>query len=360
MPSYQIWVLNDDYSRSVLLANTGEMRTWTRLKYRQAVNDLESCTIDLVPNSPKIPDLSLMKRLLIYRDGVIVFGGLLEREGWKIGPRASDDTYTLSARSAAEYATWRIAVPASGESHDTQSGPLDDVAKAYVRNHMGALADVARQFADLGVEADAGAADSDTWQARYEILLTVLQNLAVAGGFDWRFVPSATGWEFQTAYPRWGLDRSKGNGVNDEMVFSPDRRNFVEMTYSKDLMGHFNYVYAAGNEQGADRKIEPRSDATAITAYKRREKFFADSRLSKPESIQAAGDVQLAKHAPEEVMAVVPAADVWPDKFGLGDVVTCYANRYGRTFSMDGKVSAINVEVDERGVETVTPELEAV
>lgn len=360
MASYTIWVCNDDYSRHVSLSNTPLSRTWTRLRYRQAVNDLESCTLDLVPNSPKIPDLSLMQRLLIYRDGVIVFGGLLERESWKIGPRASDDTYTLSARSAAEYATWRIAVPASGESHDTQKGPLDDVAKAYVRNHMGGLADVARQFGDLGVEADAGAADSDTWQARYTLLLTVLQNLAIKGGFDWRFVPSATGWEFQTKYPRWGTDRRKGNGVNDECVFSLDRRNFAEMTYTRDLLEHYNAVYVAGNEQGINRKIELREDAAAAVAFKRREKFFSDSRLSRRESLQAAGDVQLAKYAPVEVMTVKPLPGVWPAQFDLGDLITCYANRYGRTFRYDGKVTALSIEVNEQGLEIVTPELEAV
>ena len=360
LPNYQIWVCNDDYSRHVSLSNTPLSRTWTRLRYRQAVNDLEACTLDLVPNSPKIADISLMKRLLIYRDGVIVFGGLLERESWKIGPRASDDTYTLSARSAAEYATWRIAVPPPGDSHDTQKGALDDVAKAYVRNHMGTLADVARQFGDLTVAANAGAAPSGTWQARYTILLTVLQNLAAGGGFDWRFVPSATGWTFETRHPHWGVDRRKGNGVNDECVFSLDRRNFVRMTYTRDLLEHYNAVYAAGNEQGINRKIELREDAAAAVAFKRREMFFGDSRLSKEESIQAAGDVQLAKYAVAEVMTVKPLPGVWPAQFDLGDLITCYAVRYGRTFRYSGKVTALNVEVDERGVETVAPELEAV
>jgi len=361
MPNYAIWVCNDDYSRRVLLANAGNARTWSRLTYRQAVNDLESCTIELVPNSPKIADISLMKRLLIYRDGVIVFGGLLERERWKIGPTAPQgDSYTLNARSAAEYADWRITVPGAGQEHDVKSGPLDDVAKAYVRNHMADLADAARQVGGLSVQADVGAAASDTVRARYEQLLLLLQKLAIAGGFDWRFVPMANGCEFRTAYPRWGIDRRKGNGINHEMVFSLDRRNFTEMTYVRDLLGHYNHLYVGGQGEGVDRLIVEREDAAAVTAYKRRERFHSDTRYSLASSLEAQGDIHLAKLAPVEAMTVKPAPGVWPDQFGLGDVVTCYANRYGRTFRFDGKVAALLIEITPDSIESVTPELEAV
>ncbi len=360
MPNYAIWACNDDYTRHVALTNTPQARTWSRLTYRQAINDLESATLDLVPSSAKIPEIALMQRLLVYRDGVLVFGGLIEREEWSIGPSAKEDTYAISARSAAEYATWRLAVPASGQPQDKRTGHLDDVAKAYVRAHMGALADVARQFSDLAVQADAGAAASDTWEARYDELLKLLQAIGTAGGFDWRFVPSATGWEFQTAYPRWGLDRSKGNGVNDEMVFSPDRRNFLEMSYTADLLGHCNYVYTGGQGEEETRPIVPVSDATAVTAYKRRETFYNASRYTLESSLTAQGNIQLAKLAPSETMTVVPKSGVWPGSFGLGDTVTCFANVYSRTFQADLKVPAINVEVTPDGVESVRPELEAV
>lgn len=361
MPNYQLWLCNDDYTRSALLANSGTARSWAKLSYRQAVNDLETASVDLVPSSDKVASAALMKRLLIYRDGVIVFGGLLEGEQWKIEASApAGDTWTIHARSAAEYATWRLALPGSGDEYDSRTDSLDDVAKAFVRAHMGSGAAAARQFSDLTVQADAGSAASATEEARYDVLLTLLQKLAKQGGFDWRFVPGATGVEFQTAYPIWGLDRTKGNGVNDEMVFSLDRRNFGEMTFTRDLLGHYNYLYVGGQGEGSDRTIVERSTAGDITAYKRRERFYNGSRYSLTASLEAAGDVELAKLAASEVMTVKPLPGVWPAQFDLGDLVTMFVVRYGRTFTQDAKVTAINVTVDPEGIEDVTPELEAV
>jgi hypothetical protein len=361
VPNYQLWLCNDNYTRSALLANSGTARSWAKLSYRQAINDLEGASVDLVPNSSKVASATLMKRLLIYRDGVIVFGGLLEREEWAIGGSAPDgDTWTIHARSACEYASWRLATPGSGDEYDSRTGALDDLAKEYVAYHLGASAAAARQFSDLSIEADATAAASTTIEARYDVLLTLLQKLAKQGGFDWRFVPSATGVEFQTEYPQWGLDRTKGNGVNDEMVFSLDRRNFSRMTYAQDLLGHYNYLYVGGQGEGADREIVERSTAGDITAYKRRERFYNGSRYSLTASLEAAGDVELAKLAASEVMTVKPLPGVWPAQFGLGDLVTMFVVRYGRTFTQDAKVTAIGVTVDPEGIEDVTPELEAV
>lgn len=359
MPNYQIWLCDNAYARSVLLANSGDVRTWTHLSYRQRLNGLSSLSIDLVPNSTKIDDIALMQRILVYRDAVLVFSGLLLEEDWSIEQSApAGDTYRLSALDVTAYADWRLVVPASGQTHDTRTDHADDVAKDYVYYHAGAGAAAARQFSDVAVAADAHAGTSITEEARYDNLLTLLANLANKGGFDWRFVPGDTGCTFTTAARPWGTDRTQGNGVNTEMIFSLDRRNVRAVHYVKSLLAHRNYIYVGGQGEGVDRNIQERSTAGDIAAYKRRETFHDATRLTATASLQAEGDAKLVEWQAEEYLEVDPAATAWPTLYGLGDLVTVAANRYGRTFSMDAQVVALNVEVAAENEETVTPELE--
>lgn len=359
MPNYQVWLCDDAYARTLLLSNSGEVRTWTKLAYRQCINGMGSLSIDLIPNSAKIASIALMQRVLVYRDAALVFSGLLLEEDWSIqGSAPEGDTYKLSALDVATYADWRIIVPAAGQSHDTRTDHADDVAKDYVYYHAGGGADAARQFSDITVQADAHGGASITEEARYDNLLTLLTNLGNKGGFDWRFVPSATGCSFNTKARPWGTDRTQGNGANTEMIFSLDRRNVRAVHYNKSLLAHRNYVYVGGQGEMADRTIVERSTAGDITAYKRRETFHDATRLTATASLQAEGDSKLVEWRAEEYLEVTPLATAWPTNYDLGDVVTVAANRYGRTFTSNAQVMALNVEVTAEGDEQVTPELE--
>lgn len=356
MATYQVWALNDDYSRAVFLANAGNERTWSKLEYGQELNAMRGAVIDLVPSSSKIASLGTMKRILIYRDGAIVFGGLIVRVGWEIGQEAPQgDTYQIAALDYGCYAKWRVVIPDAAAEYDEVTDHLDDAAKAYVANHAGSTATVAaRQFSDLTVEADEAAVGSDTVQARYDNLLSLLQELGNKGAFDWRFVPSATGVVFQTAYPYWGLDRTKGNGVNAEMVISIDRRNWREVAFSEDLTEHYNFVYVAGQGEGVNREIVERSTAGDITAYKRRELFVDARDLELTSALQLRGDAKLAEYKPAVELSGAPLTSTWKSGWDLGDQITIYANRYGRTFAEDAQCRAIEVTVASDGRETVT------
>ncbi len=357
MPQYQIWLLNDDYTKSALLVNAGETRTWTRLYYRQALNAVETASIDLVPSSPKIADIDLMKRLLIVRNGEIVWGGILLREDWEINENAPDeDKYQLHALGGGVYAAWRDIVPPTGEEYDTRTGAADDLAKAYVYHHAGAGADADRQFDDLTVQADASECASITQQASRRQLLSLLQSMAAENGFRWRFTPAETGFEFQTAVT-WGLDRTKDNGVNAECVWSLDRHNVSRVQYTRDLMEHYNYLYVGGQGEGADRNWVEREDAAAGAVYKRREKIVDARHLSLTAGLERYGDGKLAEYRQVEVLSAAPRLGSWKTEWDMGDWVTVYANRYGRTFSADVEIDAVQVEIFANGIEHVRPEL---
>ena len=358
--NYQIWVLNDDYSKRALLANAGNTRTWSRLYYRQALNDIGSCSVDLIPNSVKISDLALGRRLQVIRDGVTVWAGMILREEWNLFEEApAGDTYQIHALDYGVWADWRDVVPAAGQEYDQRVDHADDLAKAYVYYHAGAGAAAARQTAGLTVQADAHAASSITEQARYDNLLTELKALGQKGAFRWRFVPGASGAEFKTALI-WGLDRTQGNGVNAECVLSLDRRNVSRMSYTNDVLAHRNYIYVAGQGEGKDRTVVERSNATYITAYKRRESFVDARDLSATASLNTRGDGKLVEMKPLTVMSAVPKLGTWKTLWDLGDYVTLNANRYGRTFTTDAEIMAVRVEIYSNEIEHVTPEMAAI
>jgi hypothetical protein len=223
---------------------------------------------------------------------------------------------------------------------------------------MGTGAIAARQFADLTVEADAHAAASITEQARYDVMLDELDGIVKKEALRWRFVAGATGAELKTTHGCWGTDRRKNNVPgNAECVFSLDRRNITAMSYCKDLLAHYNYVYVAGQGEGSDRTVVERSTAADITAYKRRERLVEARQMSLAASLQAKGDGALAAMRPVEEMTVTPRVGTWKVLWDLGDYVTIYANRYGRTFSMDAEIMAVNVGIGKDGVERAVPEL---
>lgn len=355
---YQVWIENNAYAKQALITR------YQKFTYTQVLNGIGYCTLEMHPEDAKVAYLDAMNRIKIIRNGSIVFGGIILRLGWNIPSTApAGERFTAHALDHGAYADWRLIVPAALSAYDTRTGPADDIAKEYVYYHAGAGAGAGRPFTDLAVQADAGDCASVREEGRYMKLLTMLERLQQKGGFDWRFVPGDSGCTFTTAYPQWGLDRTKGNGVNDECVFSLDRRNFLEMGYTFDVLDHWNYCYTGGQGEAEDRAIEARDNATYITAYKRRELFRDARRLSVTASLQAEGDEAIEEKKPIEIMEVQPKADTWKAASGttwdLGDLVTVYANVWGRTFDMDGKVVAVQVTVTPDGLEEVIPTLEA-
>ncbi len=348
---YQVWVLDDTYNRVALL------NSFIRLRYRLALNSLCGASIDLPANDNKIELCALGSRLQIIRDGVLVWGGMIEGESWSVAATApAGDTYALDAIDYGAYLEWRTHIRPADDDYDRESGPADDVAKAYVRKHCGPSATTARRFTDVSVAANEGKCSNVTKLWVGGTLLEHLERLGAERAFWWRMVPTWGGCEFRTAYPLWGVDRTKGNGVSDELVFSLDRRNVSAMSYRRDLRDHRNYVYTGGAGEGRDQIMSERSDAGAIAAFRRRELWNPATQYVTVSGCDAEGDRALAEHAVSEEMAIVPAPGVVTPG-NLGDQVTVFERRYGRAFEYTAIITAIDVTVEEDGVESIRPEL---
>ena len=148
MVQYQVWIEDEAYAKRAILLD------YLRLTYKIVINGMGYATIEMDPADPKIAELVMGRRLKVIRDGKIVFGGRLLREGWS----ESDDSpagfsWSVHAVDYAHYAKRRIVVPEAGQTHQTYTDHADDVAKDFVRNNLGSGAVEARRFPDLTVEA---------------------------------------------------------------------------------------------------------------------------------------------------------------------------------------------------------------
>lgn len=360
MPTYVAHITDSSYAVQSVLANTSQYADFRKISYRLVLNDIDSCHIDLMPTCRKnMEGIDKFWNVLLYRDGVLVFSGPLLRMAWAMYTNPDADTYEIDALGGMVYLDWHVIDPAAASAYDERTDHADDLAKDYVYYHCSAAATVVdKRNADLTVAADAHACTSWTEQPRYENVLKEVQKLAKLGEFDFRCVPSGTGYVFTTAYPQWGLDRTWGNGVNDDAVFSGDRRNFAKISWERDELNVRNYIYMGGQGEGADQVIRERD--TLFFSTDRREIFESATAYEDSTAIDYIADGRLNDLRRVERVEMLPLSNTWKVPWDLGDLVTVQAVVRNSTYTQDFKVVAINVEVAADGTETVTPELEAI
>jgi hypothetical protein len=116
----------------------------------------------------------------------------------------------------------------------------------------------------------------------------------------------------------------------------------------------------AGQGEVADQVVNERSTAGDITLYKRRERFESATSCEDSAAVDYVGDMRLKDMRAEVGMTVLPLSTTWKAPWDIGDLVTIVANRYGRSYTSDAKITAVDVTVDADGIEQVVPEMEAI
>jgi hypothetical protein len=358
-PLYEVSILDDTFTEDAYLESV------LKLSCRIALNEPTRCAVDLAMDDPKIADCPPMSYIRVMRDSVDLWLGRIQSVGWMDDEsNRSSDTYPLDAWDMiAELGTRTLPRPA-GMDFNERTGPADDVVKAYVYNEAGPGADVARQINGLTVAVDAGAVGSVTKLWLGGTLLEHVQRLGNEMNFYWGLVPTyavggaLTGMEFRTAYILWGTDRSKGNPA--EIVLAQDNHNVKSIAYKLDLSAHRNHVYVCGpGEDQAQLVVEV--DNRAAMALRlgfdpgRREEWTTSDNLT-PEGLTADGESYLAQREPvEQLTAVCLPGVIGPGN--LGDKITVFDHRYGRSVQKDVVITAISFRLDDSGIETVEPEM---
>lgn len=351
---HEITVLDDTFTELAYL------ESWLSLRYRLALNAPASCSVDLGMNDAKIDTCAPMRYLRVMRDGLDVWLGRIQSLGWlDDDANKSSNTYPLDAWDMIAELGGRTLPRPTGMDFNERTGPADDVVKAYVYNEAGAGAIAARRVNGLTVAVDAGAVANVTKLWLGGTLLEHIQRLAAERAFYWGLVPTydlsgnLSGMEFRTAYPFWGSDLRKGNA--GELVLAQDNHNIATLAYKLDLRTHVNHVYVAGPGEDRNQLVREVEDAAAVALYGRREAWITSDNITEA-GLDADGENYLAQHKAVEVLEATTLPGVITPS-NLGDVITIFDHRYGRTVQKDGVITAIEVGIGADGVETVTPEV---
>ena len=202
---------------------------------------------------------------------------------------------------------------------------------------------------------------SFAWANVLDTLQTICDS-ARADGHEIYFdlIPQDGGtFKFITTFGQPGLDRRIGSA--SPLIFSKARGNLKKPCLTTDYDNEVNVVYGGGPGEGISRRVKVVSDAgrIALSAIARSE-GFADARMEEDTdaAVIAAANAALVGGQPV-IRFTGDLVDVEHSRYGVDwDVgYRVSAEFAGLTFA-DCLIRSANVEVDDKGVETVEAKLE--
>lgn len=222
----------------------------------------------------------------------------------------------------------RIVDYAAGTAQASKSGEVDAIAKAVIRENMGASAtDPARDLSEwLGVAADiVGVTPATEYAFAYKQVRRVLDTLsgvAADAGVVWLYdvVPGGD----PGGRPMFVTYIGQA-GVVRPIIFGEAFGNVSELSVGFDYRSMENALIVGGQGSGAARLVaRGAADSAGLSPFSRRERFRSESSLSTMASLQAARDAYLLAGRPvsfvEMKVQQVPGA-IYGIDWSFGDVV---------------------------------------
>lgn len=309
------------YVRDANLARQGEIDDYQRLEVTARYNAVGAWQLELDRRQRHAAALTEPGAgIVLTRDDAVVFSGPATQWQHTVGASQRlavsgvDDMVWLRRRGAAPVPT-AAAPPYSAQAYDVSTGTCSTVLRYYVNANLGPSATSARRHLAVTIGADPAIGGTVTGRARWQPLLTLLQELATVGEVGFRLVQVDDALEFQvfgpvdrTASVRFGLDLGNLAGFEYE-VTAPEA----------------TYVFVGGGGEGTARTIYERADPTQ-TIWGRIEGEFIDRRDTSvsTELDQAAGEA-LTEHGAQTTLSISPVdtpALTYGEQYDLGDRVT--------------------------------------
>lgn len=369
MAVYEIWLTSDS---GVRLA---QLSTFQRLAASQVVNKpgwfslrmLRSFDTNLI-----LPD-RMVQIWRAPRGGRLGLWRVYFLRKWTFETQGSDEILTLEGPDVLDLLRRRIVAAFAGSPQANKTAVADDMMKAIVTESISdAYAPTptagTRVWANLSIQADLSAGPTLTKSFSFDKLLnesgqgalgTLAQASREAGTevfFD--IVPSVVSsnsitFQFQTFTGQPGQD------VSDRVVFDQQRGNMRNPRLTYDYTTEENYIYAAGQEQGAARNVQQVYDSARYGASVwNRCEGFADARNQAADNgVREAGRARLEEGRPKVTFTATPV-DIEGTRFGrdwnFGDKVTA---RY-RNVEFGTIIRAVTIAVDENGKEQIQAKLD--
>ena len=356
MTQYAVWLKDQAGDRVAVLDS------WPYLQYALRVNDRATYELHLSAerdvDRAKIALFALDGQVEVYRkpDGQ---SWALEMEGLHRRTRTwAEESGQLSwssvGRGYEDLLRRRRVVPAAGAEAEAESGAACNVLRAYVRAQAGSGAIPVRQVSGLTVEADAGGGPSLEWSSRYGNLLEECQKIADAArgkGTPVWFAVVGTGeaaFEFRAGAAPKGTDR------RSTLVFTQLQGNMVQPETVEDRLQEENYLYVAGQGEGAARTIEDVADVTAVAAspWNRCEGFVDARDLGDSTSLEDRGRQRLSETGPVHDFAF-QVAQVPSCRYGVHWFVGDWAKARFLDVDVDVEIEEVVVTVSSQG-ETIS------
>lgn len=261
--------------------------------------------------------------LVVVRDdaSVVLSGPVTRRERNQENEQnrllvaGADDNAWLERRLASPQPS-TSAPPYNSQAYDVRTGQASTILRQYVDVNIGPSALSVRRITGLTLAADPALGSTVTGQGRWQPLLELLQELALAGGgLGFRLRQSGSDLEFSVYQP---ADRTAS------VKFSFELGNLAALKWSEEA-AETNYVFCGGGGEGTSRTIREGQDSTSIVEWGRVESFRDRRDTTDSGQLDQAITEELERGAGPTGLSIVPIdlpQMAYGTHYDLGDRVT--------------------------------------
>lgn len=267
MPEWTLYLRAPDLTRVAVIEDYQQCDVVPRW------NEIGTWALDLDARAPHALQLTQPGYgIELVRDGVpdpVLSGDMTYRKRTRNGSRSRvmvsgyDDNAWLARRWAHPEPT-TAAPPYSSQAYDVRTGQASTILREYVDVNGGPSALAVRRVVGLALAADPAIGTTVTGRARWQPLLQLLQELAVAGGgLGFNLRRSGVTRLFTVYQP---VDRTA------EVKFSTELGNLAAYEYEAEAP-RTNYLAVGGGGEGTARTIREGQDPQSVVDWGRIEGF---------------------------------------------------------------------------------------
>lgn len=318
-PTWTIYVRNSDLLRA------GQVDDYESLTCICRFNDVGTWELRLDRRSAAADALTARGAgIEVRRDDFVVMTGPVTRL-----KRDRSDRSNMLTVSGVDDNVWlerRLAHPQPASSAPPYSTSADDIREAigstviwqYVNVNLGPGAIAPRRLPTLTMATDPLVGTSVKGTARYDVLLELIQKLAIAAGdIGFRIDQVDTGLVFQVYSPE---DKTTS------IVFSEGFANLSAFSYESQAPS-YTYVYGGGAGEGVAREFSEGQDPAAVANWGRIEKLLDAREQDDGPSVSQQISTALAENSEKLSLEITPV-----DTTNLS---------YGVHYKLGDKVSAV-------------------
>lgn len=316
-PVWTLYVRNQDLIRSAQIDDYSSLSAVCRL------NDVGTWELSLDYRAASVPELLAQGAGIEVRldDFVILTGPVtaIKRDrsagANTLSVSGVDDNVWLQRRVAHPQPA-STAPPYDAQDDDSRDGVGSTIIWQYVNVNLGPGAISTRKLPTLTMADDPLVGATVSGRARYDVLLELIQDLAVAAGdLAFRIIQVDEGLEFQVYEP---------DDKSDSVVFSEGFGNISSYSYERTAP-EYTYVYGGGDGEGAARTVVEGQDTSGVATWGRIEKLVDARQQEDGPEVSQQIDTALAENSEKLSLDITPI-DTTNLKYGthyqLGDKVS--------------------------------------